>query len=103
MPRYIFQFAYSSSYGAGQPGDVIDITEAEAATFNRDSPGVLAPEPEPEPDTTEEIDEPADDSADDDGDEHDDADPEQRALDAPPNHRQVTGGTKRGTKRSTTA
>lgn len=73
MPQYTFTQRYRSSYGQGDEGDVVDLTEQQAADINRDSPGTLAPV----------VDEP---------------DAETRALDAPPKNRQVTGGRKRGQK-----
>lgn len=44
--RWVYQWDYRSSYGAGQRGDVVELSEAEAAAINRDSPGVLVPEGE---------------------------------------------------------
>lgn len=87
MPAYQFQQTYRSSYGRGDEGDVVDLTEQQAADINRDSPGTLAPVMEDEP-----VEEPVIDEADA-GEE-----PDTRALDAPPKNRQVTGGRKRGQK-----
>jgi len=44
--KYIVQWNYRSSYGAFTEGETVDVTEEEAAAFNRDSPGVLQIEPE---------------------------------------------------------
>lgn len=74
MPAYQFQQTYRSSYGRGDEGDVVDLTEQQAADINRDAPGTLVPHTA-KPD-----------------------DAETRALDAPPANRQVTGGRKRGQK-----
>lgn len=42
MPKYIYQWRYSSGLGSGNAGDEIELTAEEAAQFNVDSPGVLA-------------------------------------------------------------
>lgn len=42
--RYVAQWNYRSSYGQFAKGDVLVIEPEEAAQFNQDSPGVLAPE-----------------------------------------------------------
>jgi hypothetical protein len=41
MAEYVFTQRYRSSYGHGDQGDVVDLTEAEAADINRDAPGTL--------------------------------------------------------------
>lgn len=52
MPAYTFTHRYRSSYGEGDEGDVVELSELDAATINRDSPGTLAAvEPGPEPET----------------------------------------------------
>lgn len=61
MPRYIVQHRYASMrdgdrWGPWDAGQPIDLSEADAAWVNTDSPGCLAlpePEPEPEPPTDE--------------------------------------------------
>jgi hypothetical protein len=88
MPAYEYQQRYRSSYGQGDAGDRVELTEQQAADINRDSPGTLAPVAVEEP-PVEEIDEEP---------EAEDEEPETRALDAPPKHRQVTGGRTRGRK-----
>ena len=42
MPRYVFNWRYRSSYGAGLAGEEVDLDEATAEAINRDSPGVLS-------------------------------------------------------------
>lgn len=41
MPTYTFTQSYRSSYGQGDKGDVVELSEAQAADINRDSPGTL--------------------------------------------------------------
>lgn len=41
MPDYRFTQRYRSSYGNGDEGDVVTLTEQEATDINRDSPGTL--------------------------------------------------------------
>ena len=43
MPAYQFQQRYRSSYGQGDKGDVVDLSEELAEAINRDSPGTLEP------------------------------------------------------------
>lgn len=89
MPAYQFQQRYRSSYGQGDEGDVVELTEQQAADINRDAPGTLAVVTDDAP-----VEEPIEDL---DVEEPDaDEEPDTRALDAPPNNRQVTGGKKRG-------
>ena len=71
MPAYTFTQRYRSSYGRGDEGDQVEMTEAQAADINRDAPGTLVSH-------TAKAD-----------------DAETRALDAPPKNRQVTGASKR--------
>lgn len=69
MPEYRFTQRYRSSYGAGDEGDVVDLTDEQAADINRDSPGTLVP-----------------------------VEAEQRAVEKAPANRQVTGAKNRGEK-----
>lgn len=41
MPQFTFTQRYRSSYGQGDAGDVIDLTDDQAAAINRDAPGTL--------------------------------------------------------------
>lgn len=41
MPRYEFNQDYTSSYGAGRKGDVVEMPEGMADDIERDSPGTL--------------------------------------------------------------
>lgn len=69
MTAYRFTQRYRSSYGAGDEGDVVDLTDEHAADINRDSPGTLVP-----------------------------VETEERAVEKPPANRQVTGAKNRGQK-----
>lgn len=71
MARYVWQWDYRSAYGAGEAGAEADLDERLAEAINRDSPGVLVP-----------------------------ADEQTRAVESPPNHRQVTGARNRKTTRT---
>lgn len=41
MPQFRFTQRYRSSYGSGDKGDVVDLTDQQAADINRDAPGTL--------------------------------------------------------------
>ncbi len=50
--KYRVQWHYKSSYGALERGGLVELDEEQAATFNRDSPGVLVLETEAPPEST---------------------------------------------------
>jgi hypothetical protein len=54
MPRYTVAHRYTSTrdgqrYGPWQRGETVELSEADAAWVNRDSPGALDVDPDPEP------------------------------------------------------
>lgn len=68
MAEYRFTQNYVSSYGEGRKGDVVELTDQEAADINRDAPGTLEPVTE------------------------------QRAVEKAPSNRQVTSAKNRSAK-----
>lgn len=41
MPQYTYTQRYRSSYGQGDAGDTVELSELDAANINRDAPGTL--------------------------------------------------------------